>query len=217
MITDRLFPLILGALTLITPQLYAQNPASGLQDLVGARGSSGEMELEKRGYQFLRTEKSGTDAYSYWREEKTGKCLTVRTSEGRYQSLVYAPNFDCQNNSSSGSSSNSSAQASGRNIQISFPRGSNCGSYGGKVSVGDTFMLNLAKEQQLIIKKTTPHDYSVQAPNGKYLEVIRRLSNNENQYWTGEQSGDFKVKVASVPQGMQIDIKFCAYTGEGSL
>ena len=47
--------------------------------------------------------------------------------------------------------------------------------------------------------------------------MIQRFPNNQNQYWTGDQSGDFKVNVASVPQGMQIDIKFCAYTGEGAL
>jgi hypothetical protein len=109
------------------------------------------------------------------------------------------------------------AQARGRNITIRFPSGSNCGTYSGKVNVGDTFLLNLAKEQQLIIEKSTPHDYTVQAPNGKYLEVIQRFPNNQNQYWTGNQSGNFKVKVVSVPQGMQIDIKFCAYTGEGEL
>ncbi|CCQ63718.1 hypothetical protein [Crocosphaera watsonii] len=87
----------------------------------------------------------------------------------------------------------------------------------GRVNVGDTFLLSLAREQQLIIERKTSHDYSVQAPNGQHLEVIQRFPNNQNQYWTGNQSGDFRVNVASVPQGMQIDIKFCAYTGEGAL
>jgi hypothetical protein len=206
MIRNRLLALILGALTLMITQVNAQTPAPALQDLVGARGSSGEMQLQQRGYQFLRTEKSGNDAYSYWKEKKTGKCLTVHLADGRYQSLVYAPDFDCQ-----------TAQASGKNITIQFPRGSYCGSYGGRVNVGDTFVLNLAKEQQLVIKKTTPHDYSVQAPNGEFLEVIQRLPNGRNQYWTGNQSGNFKVKVASVPDEMQINIEFCAYTGEGAL
>ena len=102
-----------------------------------------------------------------------------------------------------------------KDIAIQFPRGSYCGSYGGRVNVGDNFVLNLAKEQRLVIKKTTPHDYSVIAPNGQYLELIQRFPNNENQYWTGNQSGNFKVKVGSVPSGMQINIQFCAYSGEG--
>ncbi|MGK7937143.1 MAG: hypothetical protein AB4206_15335 [Xenococcaceae cyanobacterium] len=109
----------------------------------------------------------------------------------------------------------SSNRVSGRRITIQFPRGSNCGSYGGRVNVGDTFLLNLTQGQQLIIKKNTPHDYSVQAPNGKYLEVIRRFPGDENQYWTGNQSGNFEVTVGSVPDGRQINIQFCAYTGEG--
>lgn len=203
MIKNSLITLVFSALTLMTNQVHAQTPAPSLQDLVGARGSSGEMELKRRGYRYLRTEKSGTDAYSYWKEESTGKCLTVRTFDGRYQSLVYVPNFDCQ-----------VAQSSGRRITISFASGSHCGTYAGRVNTGDTFVLNLAREQQLIIEKSTPHDYSVQAPNGEYLEVIQRFPNNQNQYWTGNQFGNFQVTVASVPQGRPIDIKFCAYTGE---
>lgn len=78
-------------------------------------------------------------------------------------------------------------------------------------------MLNLAQEQQLIIEQSTPHDYSIQSPNGEYLEVIQRFPNNQNQYWTGNQSGNFKIEVASVPQGRPIDIKFGAYSGEGNL
>ena len=217
MIKFRLSTTLLSVLTLLTTQVNAQDPAPSLQDLVGVRGSSGEMELQRRDYQFIRTEKSTSDAYSYWREESTGKCLVVRTSDGRYQSLVYVPEFDCQNPSSTNPSNNTTAQGSGENIRISFPRGSNCGSYMGRVNVGDTFLLSLSREQQLIIERKTSHDYSVQAPNGQYLEVIQRFPNNQNQYWTGNQSGDFKVNVASVPQGMQIDIKFCAYTGEGAL
>ncbi len=217
MIKVRLSATLLSILTLLTTQVNAQNPAPSLQDLVGARGRSGEMELQRRGYQFIRTDKSTGDAYSYWREESTGKCIVVRTSDGRYRSLVYTPEVDCQNPSSTNPSNNTTAQGSGKNIRISFPRGSNCGSYMGRVNVGDTFLLSLAKEQQLVIERKTPHDYSVKAPNGQYLEVIQRFPNNQNQYWTGNQSGDFKVNVASVPQGRQIDIKFCAYTGEGTL
>ncbi|MEG3435831.1 hypothetical protein V0288_01755 [Pannus brasiliensis CCIBt3594] len=104
-----------------------------------------------------------------------------------------------------------------REISIQFPRGSHCGSYSGRVKVGDNFVLNLAKEQQLIIKQTTSHDYSVIAPDGRSLKVIQTFPDNENQYWTGNRSGKFKVKVGSVPDGRPIDIQFCAYSGEGKL
>ncbi|WP_232285793.1 hypothetical protein [Crocosphaera chwakensis] len=204
MMKNSLMTLVFSALTLVTTQVKAQTPASSLQDLVGVRGSGGEMELKRRGYEYIKTEKSATDSYSYWRETSTGKCLTVRTSDGRYQSLVYAPAFDCR-----------VAQSSGRRITINFPSGSHCGTYAGRINTGDTFLLNLAREQQLIIEQSTPHDYTVQAPNGEYLEVIQTFPNDQNQYWTGNQFGNFQIEVASVPQGRPIDIKFCAYSGEG--
>ncbi|WP_052055526.1 hypothetical protein [Myxosarcina sp. GI1] len=92
----KLLTIVLGSLTLaFATQANAQTPVPNLQDLVGARGSSGEAQLHERGYEFLRTEKSDDSVYSYWTESKTGKCVTVRTEEGRYQSLVYAPSSDC--------------------------------------------------------------------------------------------------------------------------
>lgn len=88
--------MVLGSLSFaVAIQANAQMPVPNLQDLVGARGSSGEVQLQQRGYEFLRTDKSDEGVYSYWTEKETGKCVTVRTEEGRYQSLVYAPSSDC--------------------------------------------------------------------------------------------------------------------------
>lgn len=80
----------------LTQPVYAQDPAPGLQDLVGARGSSGEQVLEERGYRFVKGEKSGGSSYTNWLNARTGKCITVRTANGRYQSIVTSPVFDCQ-------------------------------------------------------------------------------------------------------------------------
>ena len=91
---------VLVALFVATSVAYAQDPAPDLQDLVGARGSSGEMALKERGYSFVKGEKSGSDSYTYWRQSRTGQCIMVRTAEGRYQSLVNAPDVDCQNGES---------------------------------------------------------------------------------------------------------------------
>ena len=93
----RFIPLTIGLLACtVTNYVNAQTPVPNLQDLVDARGSSGEAELQNRGYEFIRTEKSEDSAYSYWLESGTGKCVTVRTENGRYQSLVYTPSFDCE-------------------------------------------------------------------------------------------------------------------------
>ncbi|HOW76363.1 MAG TPA: hypothetical protein P5102_06430 [Candidatus Competibacteraceae bacterium] len=87
---------ILAALLVLTPAAYAQDPAPDLQDLVGAKGSSGEQALQKRGFKFVKGEKSGSDSYTNWRNARTGQCIIVHTAEGRYQSLVKAPDPDCQ-------------------------------------------------------------------------------------------------------------------------
>ena len=81
---------------LVAVSVSAQDPATGLQDLIGAKGRDGEYQLEQRGYNLIRTEKSGDSAYSYWQEQENGQCITVRTTDGRYASIVYAPAFDCQ-------------------------------------------------------------------------------------------------------------------------
>lgn len=92
----------LAAALLLTQTAQAQQPAPGLQDLVGARGGSGESALAQRGYQFVKAEKSGHDSYTYWRQERGGQCVIVRTAQGRYQSLVNAPRADCKGGASAG-------------------------------------------------------------------------------------------------------------------
>lgn len=75
--------------------LFAQEPVSNLQDLIGAKGSDGEYQMEQRGYTWIRTDKSGGDAYSHW-QNRHGNCISVRTSDGRYASIVHSPDFDCR-------------------------------------------------------------------------------------------------------------------------
>jgi hypothetical protein len=78
------------------PSSAAQETASGLQDLVGARGGSGEQALQDRGYTYVKGEKSGDASYTNWRNTRTGQCIIVRTVNGRYESLVKAPDADCR-------------------------------------------------------------------------------------------------------------------------
>jgi hypothetical protein len=76
-----------------------------LQDLVGARASSGESELRNRGYTWVRAEQSGGDSYTYWRENRNGQCVVVRTSNGRYASIAYGLATSCQQAAASGGGS----------------------------------------------------------------------------------------------------------------
>jgi len=64
--------------------------APSVADLVDARGSSGEMELEKRGYSSARTR--GLTTY-WW--HPAGACVRVVTSQGRYKTVQETAAADC--------------------------------------------------------------------------------------------------------------------------
>ncbi|MDF5709326.1 MAG: hypothetical protein PUP90_17080 [Nostoc sp. S4] len=66
-----------------------------LSDLVGARAGQAENTVKQRGYRWVKSDDSG---YSYWLEGKTDYCVTIKTDQGRYQSIIYAGGpVDCQN------------------------------------------------------------------------------------------------------------------------
>ena len=67
-----------------------------VQDLVGARGRDGEGILEERGFVWVKTEKSAGSSYTYWKHNQSGQCISVRTADGRYTSLVNTLPYDCE-------------------------------------------------------------------------------------------------------------------------
>ena len=75
---------------------FAQNSVRHLQDLIGVRGVDGDNQMERLGYHRFRTDKSGNDFYSYWRNNRTRSCVNVRISEGFIASIINTPNFDCR-------------------------------------------------------------------------------------------------------------------------
>ncbi len=84
-----------------------------LRDLVGARASSGEDALLQRGYSYRNGSTSGDAKYSNWRENSTGRCITVRTEDGRYASIVHVPELDCQKGGAAASSPPGDAKVAG--------------------------------------------------------------------------------------------------------
>jgi hypothetical protein len=66
-----------------------------LSDLVGARGGQAEGTLQQRGYVFIKATQQADSAYSNWKSSKTGNCVAIRTTDGRYAAIVYAPASDC--------------------------------------------------------------------------------------------------------------------------
>lgn len=97
------------ALLSASPNALADTPPA-LADLVGARASSGEAELESRGYSWRSTEKQGSDSYAYWRNDRSGECVVVRTSNGRYASIATAMEMSCEKGGASAGGSSAERQ-----------------------------------------------------------------------------------------------------------
>jgi hypothetical protein len=73
----------------------AGDTAPDLADLVGAKAGQAEGELERRGYSYATGSTSGNTKYSSWFNRSTGRCVMIRTEEGRYQSIVQTSPTDC--------------------------------------------------------------------------------------------------------------------------
>ena len=91
------------AMFLITLISFAQK--DNFDSLIDMKGTYLDQEMSNRGYQFVKTEKSGSDAYQNWFNGNKNKCVTVRVSDGRVKSIVDSPNADC-NRGSQGNNNN---------------------------------------------------------------------------------------------------------------
>ncbi|WP_295385054.1 hypothetical protein [uncultured Thiodictyon sp.] len=80
--------------------------AKELQDLVGARAAGGESELQSRGYTYASGSKGGDSSYTNWK--KGSHCVTVRTTNGHYKSIVDVTMLDCGGGGQSGPSRSAS-------------------------------------------------------------------------------------------------------------
>lgn len=89
-------PLLPLALSLACASDGGSAPSSELGDLIGVRGSAAETQMEARGY----TAAGGGDeehtSTTYWRRNADGSCVSVRTSDGRYQAIEPAMPEDCE-------------------------------------------------------------------------------------------------------------------------
>lgn len=74
----------------------AQSTPSDVRDLVGARGSSGETELIRRGYVNAGGQTGDDRVWTYWWNAQRGVCLSVVTMNGRYDSIITTPAPDCR-------------------------------------------------------------------------------------------------------------------------
>ena len=73
----------------------AGDTAPDLADLVGAKAGQAEGDLQRRGYTYATGSTAGNAKYSSWYNRSTGRCVMIRTEDGRYQSIVETSPVDC--------------------------------------------------------------------------------------------------------------------------
>lgn len=80
----------------LTGSVFAQNMPGDVSDLIGSKAAGGETQLENRGYTDAGSgTKDDTSSYTYWWNTKSKKCITVRTEDGRYKSIIGTVPQDC--------------------------------------------------------------------------------------------------------------------------
>ena len=70
-------------------------PVSALQSLIGVKGVSAEGEMTRRGYTYRGGDQIGDSSFTYWQQPRSTNCVTVRTTDGRYQSITYTEPAKC--------------------------------------------------------------------------------------------------------------------------
>ncbi len=86
-------------------------PADDLADLVGARGSSGETQMQARGYQLVRATRVRDQSWTFWWSDVQHQCVSIATSDGRYSSIEKIPTQNCRPGAVSGDTAPTSPQA----------------------------------------------------------------------------------------------------------
>ena len=73
---------------------HAQTPAD-LGDLVGARASSGETQVQARGYRFIRGSQVNGQSWTFWWSDIQRQCVSIATADGRYATISMIPAQNC--------------------------------------------------------------------------------------------------------------------------
>lgn len=64
------------------------SPSVDVNDLVDARGSSADGEMQTRGFRNVGGLKSGNSSYTYWYNTRTKQCIQMGVADGRVQNVT---------------------------------------------------------------------------------------------------------------------------------
>ena len=88
--------LMLVAAVLVAGAAGAGEPVRNLQDLVGVEKGEGGYQMQQRGYTYVRSDRAGSNEWTYWREARSNRCVMVKESDNRYRIIEYVTDIDCQ-------------------------------------------------------------------------------------------------------------------------
>jgi hypothetical protein len=94
-IAGKLCGLLATAAMVATPVAAMANPPGSVRDLVGAKGSSGEDQLEYRGFHRISGHIQDDSKINYWWNGNTKECIKVVTYDGNFSSIDKTTNADC--------------------------------------------------------------------------------------------------------------------------
>lgn len=156
-----------GALLAPASMAQAQTTPSDVRDLIGARGSSGEVQLQQRGYENTGGQTGSDRVWTYWWNAHRGVCLTVATVNGRYDSIVSGPSADCRRDG-------------GRPTTLPGP-------VGGPVASGPTETIQFARGTSSATRRATitgheTRTYLLTLRAGQMLNVNMQTSNRSNYF-----------------------------------
>jgi hypothetical protein len=100
--TGKMCTLMATAAMVITPIAASANTPGSVRDLVGAKGSSGEQQLEYRGFHLISGHTEYDSKISYWWNGNTKECIKVVTYDGSYRSIDKTSNADCNQKGGNG-------------------------------------------------------------------------------------------------------------------
>ena len=69
--------------------------APDVEDLVGARAAGGETQLLSRGYVSRHSTVVRDQRFTFWWNERTQRCISVSTVDGRYAAILGVPQANC--------------------------------------------------------------------------------------------------------------------------
>ncbi|WP_287940003.1 hypothetical protein [Sphingopyxis sp.] len=82
------------AAALASSSAVAQS-APDVEDLVGARAAGGETQLLSRGYVSRHSTVVRDQRFTFWWNERTQRCISVSTVDGRYAAILGVPQANC--------------------------------------------------------------------------------------------------------------------------